>query len=166
HGERVRHRKRIRVRRMVLRYALREARGLHQELADDLRQERQDADAAAAGRGRHDRSDRPEPAVLSRVETLRRGIGSRAVSARAARVARREAPAGSAQPDRGVVRQVPETVCRAYFAAVISASTAHVSGSWQSNVSRYSRTSSAGYCFEIASTAAPIFAASGLTLSS
>ena len=32
----------------------------------------EDADAAAAGRGRHDRSDRPEPAVLPRAEALRR----------------------------------------------------------------------------------------------
>ena len=45
HGERVRHRERLGIRRMVLRHAVREARRLHQELADDLRQTGQDADA-------------------------------------------------------------------------------------------------------------------------
>ena len=50
-AQRIRHRKRLRLRRMVLRHALRTARRVHQELADDIRQERPHANLAAAGRG-------------------------------------------------------------------------------------------------------------------
>src|SRR5262249_41986122 len=71
------------------------------------REEREDADAAAPGRRRRDRSDRAEPAVLPWPEALRRRERPGPLSARAARPARGEAPAGPAEPDPGVVRQVP-----------------------------------------------------------
>ena len=67
-------------RRVVLRNAVQKAGWLHPQLARRARQSGAHADATAAGRSRRDRSDRPEPAVLSRAEALRHRVGSRAVS--------------------------------------------------------------------------------------
>src|SRR5207249_6564128 len=92
----------------VLWHAVRKARRLHQKLTDDVRRQGESADSAAAGRGRHDRSDRTEPAVLPRAEALRRGDGSGHVPARASRPAGGKASARSSQPDRRVVRQISE----------------------------------------------------------
>ena len=92
HGQRIRHRERLVVRRVVLRPAVRAAGGLHQELADHVRETREDADAPPPGRGRRDRSHRPEPAVLPRAEALRRAVGPGALPARGTRAARGETP--------------------------------------------------------------------------
>src|SRR5262249_16591792 len=109
YGERIRNGEWIGVRRMVLRHPLRKDRRLHQELTDDVRKEGQNADAAAAGRRRQNRSDRPEPAVLPRPEAVRSRDGPGHLSTRAARPAGGKASSGSPEPRRRVVRQVHQS---------------------------------------------------------
>src|SRR5437879_12315455 len=101
------------VRRVVLRRAVRKAGRIPEQLAVFVREKREDADADLARRFGYDRPAGPEPGAVSGAETLRRGSGAGGVSAGAARISRREASAGPAEPHPRVVRQAHEgTVIR------------------------------------------------------